>query len=435
MSSHGLAIKATNPSTLGQRRSVLDKPAADTQQKECLNNQKNTQILLVEDNADHAYLTMKVLSVEGRYQVELAPSGSQAIDKLGSGEYSLILLDYRLSDMDGLQLIRKIKELHYNIPIIMTTGLGSESVAVDAMKCGVYDYLIKSGNYLDDLPVLIDKALKQYELKEIRKQWDHWMFERNQKLGVLNSIYEALGACRNSDEVLREALRIVVEALQTDYGNIRLMEKDDRVEEQFSSIPGAPKENLRSVVCIPLKSRGKVLGVMTLGSYRKAHFRGDSELLNTIGNYVGSALETAKRYEALKRQAETLRESEINYRTLVEEANDAVFIVQHGRVPYANKKTRELLGYSLEELCRIDFLDLVAPEYKDSAAKYCTAKMNGEDRPNCEVPVVRDDGQILILEINSSIIEYKNQPALQIIARHVTEERYLQWLFMDGGWV
>jgi PAS domain S-box-containing protein len=436
---------------------------------------EDQKILLVEDNWDHAYLTMTVLAKEGRYQVEHAASAAEALYLLMKGKIVLALVDYNMAGMSGLDLIRKIRALNLTLPIIMVTGLGSESVAVEAMKNGAYDYIVKSGNYLDVLPILIDRALKKHELEVIKESWDQWIFQRNLELGVLNVISATLAKSLKLDEVLKQAVDKTVEVMQADDGQIWLTDElaeavslavpsaadgsagtvirissltkpgplDDTLQKVMGTAesvvvenpsdtlaptnPGLPKQSLGSVAYIPLASKGKILGILVLSSHRKHHFtREHTKLLNAIGNQIGSALENARLYEEIRKQAGRITESENKYRALVEGANDAVLIVQDDRVQYANKKAAELTGYDVKTLCRTELLDLVTPEDKDSAATYYAAKMSGKDVPNCEIVVVQNDGREITLELSGSLIEYQGRLALQIIARDVTEQKYLR---------
>lgn len=461
------------------------KQPLETEKKEPIGNKKNMNILLVEDNMDHAGLTMEVLSMEGFYHVEHACSGSEALYKLAAGDFSVILLDYCMWGMDGLQLMRKIKQQRYDIPIIMLSGLGSEAVAVEAMKNGAFDYLTKRENYLEALPALIDKALEQHELKRIREEWDRWLFERHLKLGALNSIYETLGFSLDPAQLLKDAVGKTVRALEADCARIHLKEelaeqiigdsrqtvetpvgsiekdyaldKEERVNATLRQVvrmgeslvlddttsgtrdqrPEAKEDLLRSMAYVPLKCKETVLGVVVLGSYRRRHFtREDSRLLNAVGSHIGAALENAIRYEALRRQAERARESEDKYRTLVEKADDAVLVVQNHLICYANRKASELTGYSTDRLCQMGLLDLATPEHKDRVLSYCAAKMKREKTPHCEIVLAQQDGKPVLLELSGSLVEYNGQPALEIIAREVNEEeRFLQWLFMQRSWI
>ncbi|MBW2596313.1 MAG: diguanylate cyclase [Deltaproteobacteria bacterium] len=125
------------------------------------------KVLIIEDNPDHAELAR--LALEPHFEVCLSESGEDALQYLkGLAENdwpATILLDYSLPEMDGLALFERIRERGYDIPVIMVTGQGDEDIAVEAMKKGAYDYVVKSGNYRAVLPSIIYKAVKQHKVE------------------------------------------------------------------------------------------------------------------------------------------------------------------------------------------------------------------------------------------------------------------------------
>ncbi|MFX0184371.1 MAG: response regulator [Candidatus Hodarchaeota archaeon] len=104
----------------------------------------DSRVLLVEDSRDHQFLFIKRLNIIGIHNIIVCETGEQAIDKLKNDpNFNLILLDYSLPGKSGIDVIKEVNRLNPEIPIIMITGLGSEKVAVQAMKLGIQDYLTK----------------------------------------------------------------------------------------------------------------------------------------------------------------------------------------------------------------------------------------------------------------------------------------------------
>ncbi len=125
------------------------------------------KILLVEDNRDHAELTKIALRRHIRnVEVVQAYSGESCLNWLGQDKFDAIILDYSLPDKDGLQILEEIKARRIKTPVIIVTGMGSEAVAVKAIKRGAYDYLIKSDGYLVTLPVTLRKVWENKGLEE-----------------------------------------------------------------------------------------------------------------------------------------------------------------------------------------------------------------------------------------------------------------------------
>jgi putative nucleotidyltransferase with HDIG domain len=155
---------------------------------------KSLRILLVEDNPDHAGLAKGVLMREKEIgEVVWIKTGHDCLERLtGDREFDLILLDYSLPGIDGLETLGEINKDGYDIPVIMVTGHGNEAVATEAIKMGAYDYVVKAGNYLAVLPTVVLKALKNHrtERENARLRED---IEQNylDTLQVLISVIEA----------------------------------------------------------------------------------------------------------------------------------------------------------------------------------------------------------------------------------------------------
>ena len=130
----------------------------------------NYTILIVDDSdEDRAtycrYLKKDIIST---YKIVEAESGEEGLEQLALIQPDLILLDYLLPDFNGLELIEELKTQVRKIPpIIMLTGQGNELVAVEAMKSGVKDYLIKGKLTPETLTISIKNVLQQYHLQSL----------------------------------------------------------------------------------------------------------------------------------------------------------------------------------------------------------------------------------------------------------------------------
>ena len=122
-------------------------------------------ILLIEDNADTARLLGGALAGGDAFEVKVVHSARDGLQHLAEHAVDCVLLDYRLPDADGLETLRKMRRGHPDVPVIVITGAGSEEVAVEAMKLGASDYLVKHGKYLVTVPVVVREALGRRELE------------------------------------------------------------------------------------------------------------------------------------------------------------------------------------------------------------------------------------------------------------------------------
>jgi signal transduction histidine kinase len=123
------------------------------------------RVLLVEDDPDQAELVRRTLQrQEPPFEVTVVGDGFACLEGLAVRSYSLVLLDYSLPRMNGLTTLERIRAGGGSVPVVMVTGQGDERVAVEAMKAGAADYLIKTAGYLTTLPSVLHKAVKQHAL-------------------------------------------------------------------------------------------------------------------------------------------------------------------------------------------------------------------------------------------------------------------------------
>jgi signal transduction histidine kinase len=140
-------------------------------------------ILLIEDNLDHIEITKRVLQETGQdYQVDSATDARSGLSKIFQGSYDAILCDYRLPDSTALEILREMNEKENTTPFIAVTSLGNEKVAVDIMKEGAYDYIVKDALYQDTLGMVIKKALDRYRMKEEKMKLEGQVREAYERL-------------------------------------------------------------------------------------------------------------------------------------------------------------------------------------------------------------------------------------------------------------
>lgn len=129
------------------------------------------RILYMEDDAGLARLLQKSLRRLG-CQVDLAENGEVGLSMLADGQYDLVLTDNNMPVCEGLEVIRIMAEQLEAPPVIMVTGNGNETTAVEALKLGAIDYIVKDVDmgYLELLPMVIEKALQKRQMIQEREQ-------------------------------------------------------------------------------------------------------------------------------------------------------------------------------------------------------------------------------------------------------------------------
>ena len=119
------------------------------------------RILVVDDEENVRLTTAAILEQEG-YTVETASDGREALHMVGRSHFDLVLTDLRMEDMDGITLLHELQTRHPSIVTVVLTGYASIESSIDALRQGVYDYLVKPC-VVDDLKRTIRRALQHRE--------------------------------------------------------------------------------------------------------------------------------------------------------------------------------------------------------------------------------------------------------------------------------
>jgi len=113
-----------------------------------MNGVETAQVLVVDDEGANRYSVSKTLQRVG-YIVSEAASGEEALDLANGQEYDVVLTDIRMQGIDGVELLRRIKEQSPDAIVILMTGYASLGTAVEALRLGAHDYLIKPSSSQD----------------------------------------------------------------------------------------------------------------------------------------------------------------------------------------------------------------------------------------------------------------------------------------------
>ena len=121
-------------------------------------------ILVVDDERDMRELLRDVLQERGS-RVTLAQSGREALKRLGEEEYAVVLTDLRMKEMEGIELLKEVKRSYPETNVIIMTAFGSVETAIEAMKQGAYDYLVKPIK-TEELVRVTERALREAALRQ-----------------------------------------------------------------------------------------------------------------------------------------------------------------------------------------------------------------------------------------------------------------------------
>jgi len=423
------------------------------------------RVLIVEDSEVDAELLLLQLR-RGGYapvseRVDTPESMKEALDKK---VWDIVISDYTMPHFDGIAALKLFQESRLDIPFILVSGTIGEEIAVEAMKAGAHDYLMK-----DKLARLVPAIKRELQEAEVRRERRRVMEKNKHLTAVLHAIRnvnQLIVKEKNRDRLLEETCKNLVKtrgffnawiALMDDAKNFvrfseaglgeefRLIEEQMKrgelpkcvqeavvqegvvvIEDPCTTCTGCPlKDSYRGKdgMYTRLEHDGRIYGVLTvsiprgLGTYAE-----EQSLFQEVAEDIAFALHDMELEEKRKKAQKALEESEHKYRTLVEEAEDGVYILLDKRFVYVNDAFCRLFGYSREEIEQIDdFMKLVVKERVFFGKHRAERIENGEKRSSMyEFTGKTKAGKNVYLRGNVTPIVYKGTPARQGIIRDIT---------------
>jgi DNA-binding NtrC family response regulator len=164
---------------------------------------KDVRILVVDDEESTAD-SLRLNLVEEGYSVDTAGTGGQAIELFDQGGHHLAICDLQLPDMDGLEVMRHMKDARPNTEVIMVTAHGTTPRVVEATKAGAFDFVDKPLDF-EELSIRVQNALKHRELIDENANLRRQMSTRSEYSNIIGSsksmqtIYETIDAVAKSD--------------------------------------------------------------------------------------------------------------------------------------------------------------------------------------------------------------------------------------------
>lgn len=357
---------------------------------------KPIKILCMEDDTDAAKLLQRHLERAG-YEVDFATDGQRGLEMYHTGQYDVLAIDQNMPGYDGLSVLKQLAVQGPLPPTIMVTGSGNEKIAVEALKLGASDYLVKDvdGGYLHLLPTVIEQVLQKQRILVEKQQALDALEQRNQDLELLNRAGQTFTATLDLKELARALLQIATQLVgargssiwlwdeaqpgwlvcQVVYNegehysplNLRLrpgegiagwvaqferstivsdVANDPRFSEQIDVQTGF---RTTSLIAVPLHGREGLLGVLEIVNKIHGEFtKNDLTLIKALASPAAIAIDNATMVTALRHRANQLQEQN-------EELDAFAHTVAHDlKGPLAT-----LVGYADVML---DFADELSPE-------------------------------------------------------------------------
>jgi|GEM_PF-688942 len=425
---------------------------------------KKSRILIVEDESVIAELIQYSLQGMG-YEVDsIVATGEEAIEAAKRGSVDLVLMDIILgSEMTGTTAAEKIK-VNYNIPIVFLTAYLNESLLDKAKASEPFGYLLKPFND-KELYAAIEMALYKDELekkrlrlvsllrcsknitqlvgkeKEIKKIFSGICGHFVNTYGI-GSAWIILTDNENKIITWEEAgygnkFQSILDQMQSKnpplwcrkmYSMINNVTRFSRSDEETRSLYFEIIDK-RETLLIRLEAQGKARGVIGLAINNKDLDREEMSILTGIASDIAFAL-SRKELESKNILIERkLIDSEKKYRQVAENAIDIIFTTNlEGYFTYVNKAGEAGSGYTLEELLRINYLNLILPEYKEKIRDFYREQFSKKiNSTYTEYPYYTKGGDVKWFGQNATLLIENDQiKGFHCISRDITSQKKME---------
>jgi two-component system NtrC family sensor kinase len=334
------------------------------------------RILLVEDSADvRQFLAESALRPAG-YDVLTAANGADGYTLTCDLQPDLIIADHLMPHKTGLEMLAALHDAGMYPPFILITGEGSEALAVEALRLGVSDYLIKPFD-VDDLLRAVQHTLNAHWTHQIQQHIPDQLLETNrqlearlQELGTLVQIGERVTSLLDLQSVLNQVVEAAVYVAQAEKGSLLLVDKssgelyqyassnpDQRLDESLrlpvsDSLAGQVVRTgqpliltgddlrkitthylVRDLAYLPLLRQNEVIGVLEVSNQTETHggFMSHTlQLLSILADFAAIAVENARLYAATEHERDTLD-------TILRDTEDMIIVTDtSGTVMFCN---------------------------------------------------------------------------------------------------
>jgi PAS domain S-box-containing protein len=211
-----------------------------------------------------------------------------------------------------------------------------------------------------------------------------------------------------------------------------LLSQSENINELLSEYPSLSRQveaGFRSFLDVPLVAGDSVVGLLLLRSHATgAYSQRDVALTERIADQIGGIVANAQISAERERTRLALQETELRFRTLVENATDGIVVLQDGETVYRNPTYENLIGATVEETAGLDPMEFVAPEARERVREIFRAfnETGHSALVQFEMDLITRSNNRVSMEVNPCVIEYKNRQAVMLVMRDITHRKILE---------
>ena len=389
------------------------------------------KVLVVDDEMGPRESLRMIL--KPRYEIAVADSGEAALKTLSTFRPDLIFMDIKMPQMDGIELLRRIKGVDPSIEVVMITAYASLETVKNALTHGAFEYLIKPFSR-QDLEETARRALARRETE---------VGTRNQLTALVNEMRAQAAKARSRELESRseqgdQALRVTQLSILREISRSLLGQLDFRqltaaitaqlkdalgYEEATVRLGAAPPESPSGetrVVC-PIREEGNTLGYLTVAN--RAGTRPidprERELLEMLSDYLAVAIRNSRLYGEVAETKQYLEQ-------LISSAGDAIVSVDgEGKIRGWNPAAERIFGQAAAQVVGQSFAGLVPPDPMRTAR----ATLSRESPVRAfDVATKRADGRPLNLAVTLSYLPGRDgaPDGMLAIVRDMTSQREIE---------
>jgi PAS domain S-box-containing protein len=380
---------------------------------------ENYTIIVVEDDVSLNTLIQKTLQ-RSNYNAKGFYSGHEAVEWLKNEEQTeaLLLLDYQLHEMSGEQLIKILRKDNIEIPFIIITGHGDEKTAVEMMKLGALDYMIKDSSFIDLLPTVIQQVINHLDIEHKLNESQFALRKSEEKYRSIfeniQDVYFELSLNGNVNEVSPSIETML------DISRDKIIDHsffiDKKQEEEFLVLL-KEKGVISDYEIYLVKENGQKIPTSFTCKYIYDQDGQPRIIIGTIRNITER-----------KQAEEVIRHSEERYRILAENSSDMISKHNWDRTYlYVSPACNKLLGYDPEELTGFSAYHFVHPDDVENMRKNHILLLENRAGSFIESYRIRKkDGTYIWFETNNQVIYNQNTNLVQeivCVSRDITERK------------